>query len=65
MHLTETIARSIAQTDYESIPRAVREKTKLSILDTLGVMVPPSTLIRPVSVSRNSFSKRAARGVQH
>ena len=44
MHLTETIARSIAQTDYESIPGAVREKTKLSILDTLGVMVPPSTL---------------------
>ena len=44
MHLTETIARSIAATDYDSIPPAVREKTKLSILDTLGVMVPPSSL---------------------
>ena len=44
MHLTETIARSIAETDYDSIPADVREKTKLSILDTLGVMVPPSSL---------------------
>ena len=44
MHLTETMARFIAQTDYESIPGAVREKTRLSILDTLGVMVPPSSL---------------------
>ncbi|MDE0062330.1 MAG: MmgE/PrpD family protein, partial [Gammaproteobacteria bacterium] len=44
MQLTETIARSIAATDYDSIPPAVRDKTKLSILDTLGVMVPPSSL---------------------
>ena len=44
MQLTETIARSIAGTDYDSIPADVREKTKLSILDTLGVMVPPSSL---------------------
>ena len=44
MHLTETIARSIAATDYDSIPVGVREKTRLSILDTLGVMVPPSSL---------------------
>ena len=44
MQLTETIARSIAATDYDSIPPEVRSKTKLSILDTLGVMVPPSSL---------------------
>ena len=44
MHLTETMARFIAQTDYESIPQDVREKTRFSILDTLGVMVPPSSL---------------------
>ncbi len=44
MQLTETIARHVAQTDYDDIPAAVREKTRLSILDTLGVMVPPSSL---------------------
>lgn len=44
MNLTETIARSIATTSYDTLPSNVREKTRLSILDTLGVMVPPSSL---------------------
>ena len=42
--LTETIARSITSTNYDSIPASVRSKTQFSILDTLGVMVPPSSL---------------------
>jgi 2-methylcitrate dehydratase PrpD len=44
MKLTQTIARAIAATDYDALPTSVRERTRLSILDTLGVMVPPSSL---------------------
>ena len=44
MNLTETIARAITATDYDKLPTSVREKTRLSIFDTLGVMVPPSSL---------------------
>ncbi len=44
MNLTETLARHIAAMDYDSLPASVQAKTRLSILDTVGVMVPPSSL---------------------
>jgi 2-methylcitrate dehydratase PrpD len=44
MNLTKTIARVISATSYDSLPTGVQKKTCLSILDTLGVMVPPSSL---------------------
>jgi 2-methylcitrate dehydratase PrpD len=42
--LTETIARAITATQYDDLPSSIRSKTRFSILDTLGVMVPPSRL---------------------
>lgn len=44
MELTKALATNIVKTQYESLPKEVKEATKRSILDTLGVMMPPTTL---------------------
>jgi 2-methylcitrate dehydratase PrpD len=44
MELTQAVSRNIVQTTYENIPRETTERTKKSILDTLGVMFPSTTL---------------------
>lgn len=41
---SQAIARNIVQTRYDDLPADVREVTKRSIIDTLGVMLPPTTL---------------------
>jgi 2-methylcitrate dehydratase PrpD len=41
---TQALARNIVKTGYPDLPEEVREATKKSILDTLGVMFPPTTL---------------------
>ena len=44
MKITERLAEHIVGVDYEQLPSKVVAKTKLQILDTLGIMLPPSTL---------------------
>jgi len=44
MELTKALAKNIVKTQYEDLPKEVKEATKRSILDTLGVMIPPTTL---------------------
>jgi 2-methylcitrate dehydratase PrpD len=41
---TQAIVQNIINTRYTDLPGEVVEKTKKSILDTLGVMLPPTTL---------------------
>jgi 2-methylcitrate dehydratase PrpD len=41
---TQAMVRNIVNTRYAYLPEEVVEKTKKSILDTLGVMLPPTTL---------------------
>ncbi|MBN2062041.1 MAG: MmgE/PrpD family protein [Deltaproteobacteria bacterium] len=43
---TKDVARNIVNTGYEDLPEEAVEATKKSILDTLGVMLPPSTLVK-------------------
>ena len=45
MNETGKIAANIVATRYEDLPREEVESTKKSILDTLGVMLPPSSLV--------------------
>jgi 2-methylcitrate dehydratase PrpD len=42
VELTRALARNIVATEYSDLPAAVRDATKRSILDTLGVMFPPT-----------------------
>lgn len=42
--LTKALARNIVETRYDDLPVEAREATKRSILDTIGVMLPPTTL---------------------
>lgn len=42
---TQDLARNIVSTTYEKLPQEAVEATKKSILDTLGVMFPPTTLV--------------------
>ena len=44
MNITKNVARHLARLRYESIPECSREAAKKSILDTIGVMTPPSSL---------------------
>jgi len=44
MGLTDTLVKNIVETRYEDLPAEAREATKRRILDTLGVMLPPTTL---------------------
>lgn len=44
MKLTQRIASSLVDVNYTSLPEAARKAAKLGILDTFGVMVPPSSL---------------------
>ena len=44
MQLTKSLARNVVQVQYDDLPVDVREATKISILDTLGVMFPPTKL---------------------
>jgi 2-methylcitrate dehydratase PrpD len=44
MGLTDSLVKNIVKTRYEDLPEEAREATKRSILDTLGVMLPPTTL---------------------
>ena len=44
MDLSRELARSIVETDYSNIPVTTRKRAIDSILDTIGVMVPPSSL---------------------
>lgn len=44
MELTKALATNIVKTQYDDLPKEVKEATKRSILDTLGVMMPPTTL---------------------
>ena len=44
MKLTKRLAENVVNTKYEALPKEVIERTKKHILDTLGVMFPPSTL---------------------
>ena len=41
---TEALARNVVKIRYDDLSEEVREATKRSILDTLGVMLPPTTL---------------------
>lgn len=50
MEYTERLAEHIVKAKYEDLPREVIEKTKRHILDTLGVMFPPSTFERGCQV---------------
>jgi 2-methylcitrate dehydratase PrpD len=43
---TQAIARHLAAARYEDLPFEAVEATKKSILDTLGVMLPPSSLVK-------------------
>ncbi len=47
MELTKALAGNIVKTQYNNLPKEVSEATKRSILDTLGVMLPPTTLEKP------------------
>ena len=42
---TLALAKNIVNTRYENLPQEAIEATKRSILDTLGVMLPPTTLV--------------------
>ncbi|MDD5702385.1 MAG: MmgE/PrpD family protein [Dehalococcoidales bacterium] len=42
---TQALARNIVNTRFEDISKETIEATKRSILDTLGVMLPPTTLV--------------------
>lgn len=44
MELTKALAANVAKTQYHDLPPEVKEATKRSILDILGVMMPPTTL---------------------
>ena len=44
MDITRKLAENIVEVRYEQLPSEVVEKTKRQILDTVGVMFPPSTL---------------------
>jgi len=44
MEITKSLAKNIVEARYDDLSREVREATKRSILDTLGVMLPPTTL---------------------
>lgn len=44
MEITKSLAKNIVETRYDDLSREVQEATKRSILDTLGVMLPPTTL---------------------
>lgn len=44
MKVTRALAENAVNTTYEHLPREVVRATKRHILDTLGVMLPPSTL---------------------
>ena len=56
MDITKTLAQNIVKTRYEDLPEEVREATKRSILDTLGVMFPPTTLEK-ACISLNKLVK--------
>ncbi|MDD5701738.1 MAG: MmgE/PrpD family protein [Dehalococcoidales bacterium] len=43
--ITQALAKNIVATTYESLPEEAREAAKKSVLDTLGVMFPPTTLV--------------------
>jgi 2-methylcitrate dehydratase PrpD len=45
MNATSILAKNIVDTHFEDIPSNEIEATKRSILDTLGIMFPPSTLV--------------------
>jgi 2-methylcitrate dehydratase PrpD len=44
MELTKALAANIVRTRYDDLPREAKEATKRSILDIIGVMMPPTTL---------------------
>jgi len=43
---TQALAANIVKTNYDSLPKETVEATKKSILDILGVMLPPTTLVK-------------------
>src|SRR5580700_6528195 len=46
MELTRTLAQHLVSTTFEQLPGEARDATKRSIMDTLGVMLPPTRLER-------------------
>jgi 2-methylcitrate dehydratase PrpD len=46
MELTERIAESIVATTYDALPESARRAAKIGLLDTIGVMVPPTSIDR-------------------
>ena len=44
--ITQSVAKELVNTTYENLPREAIEATKKSILDILGVMFPPTTLVK-------------------
>jgi 2-methylcitrate dehydratase PrpD len=42
--IAQALAKHIVKSNYNNLSDEVREVTKLSILDTLGVMFPPTTM---------------------
>jgi len=50
MEVTTTLARKIVDTTYDSLSSQILWETKRHILDTLGVMFPPTTLERACKV---------------
>jgi 2-methylcitrate dehydratase PrpD len=42
---TQALAKNIVETTYDNLPEETRLATKKSILDILGVMLPPTTLV--------------------
>ena len=44
MELTRSLAQHLVSTTFEQLPSEAREATKRSIMDTLGVMLPPTRM---------------------
>jgi 2-methylcitrate dehydratase PrpD len=50
VELTQAVSRNVVRTLYQNIPLETREATKKSILDTLGVMFPSTTLEKACAI---------------
>lgn len=64
MELTSRLAEHLVKTNYEALPLDVVKKTKMQILDMLGVMIPPSTLEKSCKLLEE-IAKEAGEGREH
>ena len=61
-HLTQGIAHYVAKTEYEDLPEDVVVSTKRSILDTLGAMLPATTLSPASDIVHDLYAEIGGRG---